>query len=506
MNKKYNYKYVIGIMLGIILWGGSVYATIKYPANVFYYNNASSTLNSTNVQGAIDELANKYASLSSCPSNKVCLAKKTTLAVGDYVSYTPTKTSYTTDITYTGYTYTQTINPSELNLWRVLSINGDGTVDLISEYVSSVNVSFRGQTGYQNIVGYLNVLASQYETPGITVGSRHFGYNGQTELITNTQYFVNPAPWTCSTGRTCTPDPDDYESSGGGDILYLNDYNLVNTVLGTRVANKAGTTTAAYYWMASRYYDYSSATNYGWHGRFIATNNIEVTGYLYWRNNSYFSTNGYGQALRPIITISANVTYNGVGSKEFPMEIIPPTIKYIVNNSGQSMLIGDPIPAGVYARSTAEAAMADWAAITGITNDTRPFYLKHTLNRNNEIAESYVEFVVTPAMASSNPGMTAGTYTIRGLDTYDLHANCKSDYETQYMGDIYCLSPYFDDNISVLENAFGTNSAYCSSDEFHCICNVSGLQVNTEYNGMVGVVDGDGYSCTIEFDGSLGCG
>ena len=212
--KKYNYKYLIGFMLGMVLFGSSAYAATQYSASVFYYDKTKSTLNSTNVQGAIDELANKYASLTSCPSNKVCLTKKNTLALGDYISYTPTKTSYTTDTAYTGYTETQTINPSELNLWRVISLNQDGTVDIISENVSSTDVYFRGQTGYQNFVGYLNVLAKQYENSNQTVGSRHFGYNGQTEFITDTSKFVNPAPWTCSTGGTCSPDPDIGDLSG----------------------------------------------------------------------------------------------------------------------------------------------------------------------------------------------------------------------------------------------------------------------------------------------------
>ena len=321
MNKKYNYKYLIGFVLGILLFGGSVYATIRYSANVFYYDKTRSTLSSTNVQGAIDELANKYATLTTCPSNKICFAKKSTLALGDYVSYTPSKTSYTTDTSMTGYTSTQTINPSELNLWRVIAINQDGTVDLISENVSSTNVYFRGQTGYQNFVGYLNVLASQYETTGITVGSRHFGYNGQTEFITDTQYFVNPAPWTCSTGGTCTPDPDDYEPSGGGDTLYLNDYNLVYNVLGTRVANKVGTSSATTYWMASRYYYSNGATGYFWYVRSVNTLDGDSSSGLYYYNSSSFNSLSLSSALRPIVTLSSSLTYYGVGIKDYPMEI-----------------------------------------------------------------------------------------------------------------------------------------------------------------------------------------
>ena len=316
--RKYNYKYLIGFILGIILFGGGVYASIKYSANAFYYDKNRSTLNSTDVQGAIDELANKYSSLSSCPSNKVCIAKKNTLALGDYVSYTPSKTSYTTDVTYTGYTSTQTINPSELTLWRVIAINGNGTVDIISENVSTTDVFFRGQTGYQNLVGYLNVLASQYETTGVTVGSRHFGYNGQTEFITDTQYFVNPAPWTCSTGGTCSPDPDDYESSGGGDTLYTNDYNLINNVLGTRGATKLSGS-ASTYWMASRYYSYSSASNYYWSGRRVSASGSYGGDFLYGFSSSRFDTFRRSNALRPIVTLSSSLSWSGIGNKDYPM-------------------------------------------------------------------------------------------------------------------------------------------------------------------------------------------
>ena len=211
-----------------------------------------------------------------CPNGYTCLDKKTSLALGDYVKLTPTKSSYTTDKSKTGYTSTQTINPQELNLWRVISINNDGTVDVISEHVSSTAIHFQGQTGYQNLVGYLNVLASQYENSTYTKDSRAFGYNGQTEYITDTSKFTNLAPWECSTGESCNP----VESQGGGDELYTKDYNLVKSVLGTTVASKLDGT-KYFYWMASRYYYYSSATAYGWFGRLVSTSGDVYHDYLY---------------------------------------------------------------------------------------------------------------------------------------------------------------------------------------------------------------------------------
>ncbi len=278
-------------------------------ARNFYYDNTNTGVECNDVQCMIDYLDSGDQS-------------NTTLSLGDYVSYTPSKTSYTTVKTYTGYTTTQTIKPNELNLWRVISLNDDGTVDIISEYVSSTTVYFGGQTGYQNFVGYLNVLASQYENSTYTVGSRHFGYSGQTLSITSNKYFVNPAPWTCSTGGACTPTPDHYEIYGGGDAGYLTDYDLVYDALNTRVAKKVGTSTATAYWMASRYYYYSSATYYGWSGRNVKTNGaVDNSLYLYRYNSSSFSASYYGNALRPIVTLKAGLTYTGSGTSSSPWVI-----------------------------------------------------------------------------------------------------------------------------------------------------------------------------------------
>ena len=311
--KKYNGKYLFGFLLGILLSGTVVYATITYSASDIFYNSNSSSLTRVDVQGAIDELDKK---IPFC----VGICYPTGVSSGDYVSYTPSSTSYTTDTTKTGYTSTQTINPSELNLWRVLSVNNDGTVDIISEYVSSVSVYFGGQTGYQNFIGYLNVLASQYENPSYTLGSRYFGYNGQTEFITDTSYFGNSAPWTCSTGGTCNPDPDDYESSGGGDTLYTTDYNLVNTVLGTTKAYRVGTTTYTAYWMAGRYYQYSSATKYNLNGR-VVTSSGYTSDYLYIRNNGATITYSTDSALRPIVTLKSGLHYSGSGTSSNPLTL-----------------------------------------------------------------------------------------------------------------------------------------------------------------------------------------
>ena len=309
--KNYNYKILVGLVIGIFLSVTGVYAATTYVGNGvdLTYDNSKSGLSSTNVQDALDELYGK-----SCPDGYVCLKKKNTLALGDYVKMAPTKSSYTTDASKTGYTGTQTINPQELNLWRVIKLNDDGTVEMISEHVSSTAVYFSGQTGYQNFVGYLNVLASQYENSTYTKGSRYFGYNGQTEYITDTSKFTNPAPWTSSTGSSTV------ESQGGGDELYTTDYNLINTVLGTRVATKPGGSSATY-WIASRYYYYYSSTNYSWSGRRVYASESTGISNLYRYYSSSFDASYNCNSLRPIVVLKSGLKYSGVGTKENPLKV-----------------------------------------------------------------------------------------------------------------------------------------------------------------------------------------
>ena len=323
--KKDNYIFIIGLIIGVLLSATGVYAVTQYTSNNIYYVNKNSTLSSNNVQGAIDELATIYKNkkITVCPEGYIC---QQNLALGDYVLMKPTLSSYTTSTSKTGYTETQTINPQELDLWRVISINDDGTVDIVSEHVSSTAIYFQGQTGYLNFVGYLNELASKYENSKYTKGSRYFGYNGQTEYITDTSKFTNPAPWTCSTGGSC----NSVESQGGGDELYTKDYNLVKNVLGTEKATKPDGT-AYKYWMASRYYIYSSAAYYYWGGRFVHPVDGVYSNGLYNRNSTSFYANNNLNSLRPILTLKANIGYTGSGTKEDPYQLSETPIKYTIS-------------------------------------------------------------------------------------------------------------------------------------------------------------------------------
>ena len=74
---------------------------------------------------------------SDCKAGSIKTAMRIgSIKVGDYVSMTPTATSYTPPSSITGYAGLQnTLNPSELNLWRVIKVNDDGTVEMVSDNV-----------------------------------------------------------------------------------------------------------------------------------------------------------------------------------------------------------------------------------------------------------------------------------------------------------------------------------------------------------------------------------
>ena len=243
------------------------------------------------------------------------------LNIGDYISYTPSSTSYDISNTLTGMdTYSgsitnlvnikntgkQTIIPSELNLWRVIKKNDNGTIDVVSEYVSSTYVYFQGQTGYEKLVGSLNTIAKAYETSGITTGSRHMGYNGQTETVTISS--TTTAPWTTNPNSSNSPNGSAREIAGGGDYGYMTDYNLVKTAVGSNLAYKPNTSTAAYYWLVSRRYYYGNETDWYYGGLYVRTEGIYRVGfYKYDYSGSNWVDWNFGAGVRPIVTLSSSL-------------------------------------------------------------------------------------------------------------------------------------------------------------------------------------------------------
>ena len=310
---------VLGFIAGAVIFGslGVYAATVIAASNVGYSDN--NDLGAVNVQDAIDKLNMKATTKiteaeSKCPSGNICT--KTWAKLGDYVKMTPTSKSYTVTTAMTGYTSNQTINPSELNLWRVININSDGTLDLVTEYVSSNSIFFKGKQGYQNYVTTLNQIAAQYTNSKYTIASRYMGYNGQTCTITDTSKLdSSTVPWMLSTSSEMTLGD---EVVGGGDVGYEKDCNLVKNIYETLDASKIGTTTPVDYWLASRTYNYSSSTRWYYSSRNInSSGSLRSYGLYGYMNSSAFS--GVGSAfIRPIITIKSGLSPKGLGTSSSP--------------------------------------------------------------------------------------------------------------------------------------------------------------------------------------------
>ena len=255
--------------------------------------------------------------------------------LGDYFTMVPDSTEYTITAGTTGYSTDQIINPSELTLWRVIDIQSDGSIEAVSEYVSSTLVYFSGVTGYANFVGGLQTIAGQYAKVGYTVNTRMMGYGGQTPTIpswtssctedcqTTTTYAFDgskdTAPSTTSTPSPYTGVGQEYNGGVLGDTLYLKDIQLVGNVYktdttkygnyGLKAYKVNATTTNGDYWLASRRFRYYSATYFSWVGRNVYSGSLSDNDFRIFGSGWYDYS--YSYSVRPIITLKSGIQING---------------------------------------------------------------------------------------------------------------------------------------------------------------------------------------------------
>lgn len=256
--------------------------------------------------------------------------------VGNYIEMIPSADKFELDSTYTGVSNEQMVNPKDLKLWRVIRINDDKSIDMVSDLVAGDanekhfgwrGIEFMDTTGYKNIVGYLNMIAAKFENSKFTVGSRYMGYNGQTEFINTTGAFdgtSNTLPWRCSTGGSCNPSPD--ESLGGGDNLSNVDMALVRNVYGNLKARESSNgvemTSYAEYFVSGRNYYFSGNLRtpeyYFGVNKIDSSGEFDITGSLRWYSSSW----DYGEAsafLRVITTLKPGIaSVGGTGTKANP--------------------------------------------------------------------------------------------------------------------------------------------------------------------------------------------
>ena len=122
-------------------------------------------------------------------------------------------------------------------------------------------------------------------------------------------------------------------------------------------------------------------------------------------------------------------------------------------------------------------------------------YTCSNITASNVVTESYVGFVVTPAMAKANPGMVAGTYYLKGGDNgASFLDNAKTIYDA--FGGVGC---YLDDNSG--------GNPYTTTPSFGFYCIVSGLGATAESDGLVRADDNTNTNsgCAVGGDGGSYC-
>lgn len=268
----------------------------------------------SNVENEI-EIKDNAGNKTSCKVNVYGTPK-----VGDYVKMTPTTTSYTISTSNTGHTTDQNINPSQLNIWIIIAINDDGTIEMVSKDVSNEEITlYTSCSGdmavYKKYVNTLNKIASQYKNAKYTSSVRAMGYNNQIKTLTTVKF------------------PPTEESDGAGEQNYKSDISLVENAVGTLNATKPDGSNGRY-WLASRYCkrdsdsktdlcngDFSKYNKYYYSlyfgGYSYRNNQVVETGFCGIINGTYNQSSEATNSIRPIVTLKSGLeNIKGTGTLE----------------------------------------------------------------------------------------------------------------------------------------------------------------------------------------------
>ena len=278
------------------------------------------------------------------------------MQIGDYVAYTPDSAEpYTISREICGWLDQEISQELSLN-WRVLNINNDGTVDLISDEPTNQDITFADNQGYNNGVFLLNdITATQYSNSRLGATARSLNIediekNMSTNAINNIQDYSNAVRYNYTiTYSGMKRYPNIYAKENGSGIdtqtvlengINPNDsYELTTSGYGDSHTNTMLTMRQTYYeldvnsddynnsiyynlfntsdkeyWLASRYVNCcSDKAEYGI--RNISDN--KITGYFL--STTTYPTQeaaAWGLALRPVVSLKANIRLNTEGGND----------------------------------------------------------------------------------------------------------------------------------------------------------------------------------------------
>ena len=265
------------------------------------------------------------------------------LEIGDYVDYIPDSAdSYYASSTNTG-NMNQTIPQEDLN-WRVLSINDNGTVDLISDVPTSTYFYLNRAFGYNNGVYLLNdIMAKLYSNSSLGVTARciniedveagmnergleyvhsyNNGYRSIGDTATYTQYRFYPLLYAQEIGsgidtqivKTTGAKPsDNYYSSPTTD--FQTEASSFITVTQTYYEREMDSTYyknstfyelihSGQYWLASRFVDTEETSTAKFGIRAVNNNSLKCG---MWTDSSG-NGSSYRVYLRPVVSINSNI-------------------------------------------------------------------------------------------------------------------------------------------------------------------------------------------------------
>ena len=269
------------------------------------------------------------------------------LQVGDYVAYVPNTENnfYELSSKYSGAESNQTIYKEDFS-WQILSINDNGTVDLITSNSTNAAIGFANAIGYNNGVYLMNDIAEKlYSNTKLNAIGRNLNIEDIEKHMTEEglNYVQSLSKDGIMFGKTTshtknTYYPKLYEKENGSGINTTDikkdgidssaSYYLEPTTETQGKADSGGlTTTMTYYEIAmdSKYYDSTTFYNliHNINNSYWLSSRYVIAGSSYSRygfrviinktfdGNSMYDSGGatYGtrkQCLRPVVTLKSN--------------------------------------------------------------------------------------------------------------------------------------------------------------------------------------------------------
>lgn len=273
--------------------------------------------------------------LTGCSSKKYSDDKAlwNNVKTGDYVYLESDTSEYKIKKGESGYDKDQVIKTNELTIWRVIRVNKDLTVDMVSEYLPQNEIIINGLTGYNNLIGLLNQISFEYGNTKYVEKARNIGYSNQRENVEEIKSFKELM--TLSWDEIKTKDYIETVLNLTTDDGYIEDLELVNKAIGTILASPESTPEHKYngyfrYLVSSRTAEYSHLFPYiNLYVREIndstkSIDSIEKTT-LYNCSSQYKECENIStvsERIRPILTMKRRVIIvSGDGSKENPYKL-----------------------------------------------------------------------------------------------------------------------------------------------------------------------------------------